>query len=451
MGILIGAAKRTGVPRNFQGWFMTKERSRTRATLVTTTVALVATACGTGAADQDGAWAGTVRDSAGVSIVSNPEAGIWTDADRWILTEDLRIGTSAGDPDYQFGQISGIAELGDGRLLVLDAQAQHLRLFSATGVYERTVGGAGSGPGEFGVGAGPVLIGPGDSIYVPDVQNQRINKFTPEVEPVGSSPLDFASGIPLAWRDTPEGRIISQIRPFGLPGQQAADSLDLVLERGSDGLVLDTLLSFPSGRTFLMRDGVPDFTFFAAEPVWTLTSAGQLVYGYNNTYRLQVYEGRDLVRIIGKTFEPQPVSAADQELMIEGIVGMWEDLGVSGEQVAVLREAIGFADAYPAYATLQGGPEGSLWVQHLQLPSELTPEEREHFNPTLGLGSRRWDVFDPEGRFMGELEMPQRFQPLRIEHDRIYGIWRDDLDVQYVLILRVHWDAAELEGGRAGP
>ena len=105
------------------------------------------------------------------------------------ITEHLRIGTAGGDPNYQFGQISGIAELSDGRLAVLDAQAQHLRIFSADGMHLRTIGRAGSGPGEFGLGAGPVLIGPGDSIYVPDVSNQRLNKFTPEAEPVGSSPV----------------------------------------------------------------------------------------------------------------------------------------------------------------------------------------------------------------------------------------------------------------------
>lgn len=407
---------------------------------------MVVVACNPGGGEEGGEWAGTIRDSAGVSIVSNPESGTWTDADRWVISEEMRIGTTAGDPDYQFGQIGGIAELSDGSLLVLDVQAQHLRLFSAAGEYLRTIGGAGSGPGEFGLGAGPVLVGPGDSIYVPDATNQRINKFTPDVEPVGSSKLDFASGIPLAWLDTPDGRLVSQIRPLGLPGQPAADSSDLILERGSDGGVIDTLASFPSGRTFLLRDGVPDFTFFAPEPIWALATTGPLVYGYNDTYRLQVFEGQKLVRVIEKSFEPQPVSQADQDLMKEAMVRTWQEFGLGGPQLEVLTNAIGFAETYPAYALVRGGPEGSLLVQHLQLPSELPPEELENFNPTLGFGSPIWDVFGPDGRFLGELEMPKRYQPLRIEGNRIYGIWRDDLDVQHVLVMRIDWDAQQLEG-----
>ncbi len=419
-----------------------------RVRLAIGTLALVAGAgCGSPDAGPGGGdWTGTIRDSAGVAIVSNPAIGIWTDEDRWTLTEELRIGSTGGEPEYQFGQISGIAELSDGRLAVMDGQAQELRIFSKEGRHLRTVGGAGSGPGEFGVGAGPLLIGPGDSIYVPDVSNQRLNKFTPDAEPVGSSALDFAAGIPLAWLDTPSGRLVSQIRPLGLPGQPAGDSLDLLLERNSEGAVIDTLLSFPSGRTFLLRDGVPDFTFFSAEPIWTLTTAGDLVYGYNNEYRLRMYQRGKLVRLIEKSFDPQPVGEEDRQLMVDAMVRLWEDFGVSGPQLNVLRDAIGFAEMYPAYAVVRGGPQGSVWVQHLQLPSRLSEEERESFNPTLGLGSPIWDVFDPEGRFMGELEMPRRYQPLRIVGDRIYGIWMDELDVQHVLILRVGWEQEELEG-----
>lgn len=415
-------------------------------------IAALSTSVGTGCGGADpvpqtGDWAGTIRDSAGVTIVGNPATGTWTDEDRWTLTEELRIGTTGGDPAYQFGQITGIAELADGRLVVMDGQAQELRIFSADGDHLRTVGGAGSGPGEFGLGAGPVLIGPGDSIYVPDASNQRLNKFTPEADPVGSSPLNFSAGIPLAWYDTPSGRLVNQVRPLGLPGQPAADSLDLLLERGSDGSVIDTLLSFPSGGTFEFSGGVPEFEFFSAEPVWALTTSGDLVFGYNNEYRLRMYERGALVRVIEKSFEPKPVNEEDKQLMVGAMLRLWEEFGVAGPQLAVLRDAIGFAETYPAYALVRGGPQGSIWVQHLQVPSELSDEERENFNPQLGLGSPTWDVFDPEGRFMGELRMPERFQPIRIDDSRIYGVWRDELDVQYVLILRVGWPEQDFETG----
>ena len=74
-------------------------------------------------------------------------------------------------------------------------------------------------------------------------------------------------------------------------------------------------------------------------------------------------------------------------------------------------------------------------MQRLRTPSEMSPEELEDFNPQLGFGSPDWDVFDAEGRFLGTIEMPERFQPIRFQDDRIYGIWRDELDVQRVWVL----------------
>ena len=44
---------------------------------------------------------------------------------------------------------------------------------------------------------------------------------------------------------------------------------------------------------------------------------------------------------------------------------------------------------------------------------------------------------DTEGRFLGSLDMPAKFQPLRFYGNRIYGIGRDELDVQYVMRFRI--------------
>ena len=76
-------------------------------------------------------------------------------------------------------------------------------------------------------------------------------------------------------------------------------------------------------------------------------------------------------------------------------------------------------------------------MQHLVVPSELSDEEIEDFNPQLGMGSPDWDVFDDRGRFLGTLTMPTKYQPLSFVGEDIYGIWRDDLDVQYVMKLRI--------------
>ncbi len=395
----------------------------------------LAAACG-GGDRAGGEWAGEVADSAGVAVVHNPAGGVWKEGEAWTVRRVLEIGAASGEPELQFGQIGGIAPLPDGRIVVLDQQAQELRIFGPDGAHLRTVGGPGSGPGEFAAGAGPVLVSGGDTLLVPDVTNQRLNRYDPAGEPLGSVALDLAVGIPIAWQDDGLGRVASQLRPFNLPGQEPREAVDVIVEVGSDGSVADTLRRFDSGTTFQFTDGRPRFEFFAPEPVWSLLEEGGLVSAVNDDYRLFVY-GDDgaLERIFSRPFEPRAVSAEDRQILADAISKIWEDFGIGGEQLEALRGAIGFADTYPAFAQVRGGPGGSIWVQRLRTPSEMSPEELEDFNPQLGFGSPDWDVFDAEGRFLGTIEMPERFQPIRFQDDRIYGIWRDELDVQRVWVL----------------
>ena len=107
-----------------------------------------------------------------------------------------------------------------------------------------------------------------------------------------------------------------------------------------------------------------------------------------------------------------------------------------------------FADHYPAYARILIGPRNSFWVQHIPLPSELTDEERVSWNfmevltgvswnLIEDIGAPDWDVFDFEGKFLGTVTMPLGFAPRTIVGNKIYGVWRDELEVQYAVRLGI--------------
>jgi hypothetical protein len=68
--------------------------------------------------------------------------------------------------------------------------------------------------------------------------------------------------------------------------------------------------------------------------------------------------------------------------------------------------------------------------------ADLTEEEMADFN-IQDLGAPDWDVFDADGRYLGVVSMPQRFSPRGLREDKVYGVWRDELDVQYVTRLRI--------------
>ncbi len=390
-------------------------------------------ACSAGDTD----WAGTVTDSAGVTIVENPAAGIWNDNSSWGLEEELRIGTADGDPDYMFGSITGIAVSSDELIYVLDQQASLIRAFDQTGKLQISFGSKGSGPGQMELGAGPLLEGKGDTLYVPDIGNQRVNKYTADGSMAGSFPVRMELGVPFKWENSRSGSIVNQVRRLAFQPDQPVDTMDVVAVRNYEGVAVDTLLRFRSGSTISFASGAPEYKIFTPEPIWTLASNGGIWHGVNDDYRIGLYEGGSLTRIVTKPFELSPVTDRDQEAILTAMKNAIEALGLPPQAWQIIRQGMSFGDQFPAYAQFLGGPNGSLWVQHLVVPSELSDDELRDFNPQTGLGAPNWDVFDRQGRFLGTLEMPDRFQPVRFLGDRIYGIWLDEMDVQYVLKLRI--------------
>lgn len=87
-------------------------------------------------------------------------------------------------------------------------------------------------------------------------------------------------------------------------------------------------------------------------------------------------------------------------------------------------------------------PMGTIWVQHMRPPSELSDEELASIreNHMEDLGAPEWHVFDSEERYLGVVTMPEQFTPSLFCDDKVYGVWRDELNVEYVVRLRIVGD-----------
>jgi hypothetical protein len=376
-------------------------------------------------------FAGTITDSAGVTIVSNTDVGIWAPGEEWTFEEELRIGAVEGAPEYQFGEVFRIAVDSKGRIFVLDGQ--HIKVYSLQGAYEQTIGAPGQGPGELGAGMA-VLIGAGDTLLVPDGRNLRFNRYAPDGSSAGSTRMVLEEGRPMTFKGTGSGVIAEQIRPLMPPGQPAIENpMDAIVLLATDGTVSDTVMTFPSGQ-LVSSSGV---TIYAAEPAWDLTDDVQLVFGVSDEYRLGLYVGGQLERVISKPYARRPVGDRDKEAIMSEMERRWVGAGASAEMMARLRNRFHFADFFPAFQTVAVGPRGTTWVKHLKPASELSAKELEHYHEWPG---QEWDVFDSRGRFLGAVTMPESFNPMVFRGDKIYGAWRDELDVEYVVVLQIDGD-----------
>ena len=397
-----------------------------------------------------GGWGGAIRDSAGVVVVENPANGLWRRDEVPVVREVLRIGVAEGDPDYQFGEISAVNVDAEGRIYVGDRLAQEIKVYDAAGRYLRRIGRPGSGPGELGAGGTGVIFGRGDTVIVPDPGLQRINFFARDGTFLRSYPLSALEGISRGWAVTPDSGVLQHLRRLQLPGQEGVAEADVVVRRGWDGAIGDTVLVLPvAGGLRIGESGVPATTIFGPEPVWGVAGDGRVFSAINSEYRIEVrtLAGR-LVRVIRRRYEPQRVESADRELLLDHIRARIERLGAPPAGVAALLQGVVIADRYPVIATLLEGPEGSLWVQKT-LTVRRAVAISGSFHPGE-LGSPEWDVFDREGRYLGEVTLPPRFQPHIIRGDRVYGVVRDELDVPYVVVLEVAGGFGEKPDGVSG-
>jgi len=399
-------------------------------------LAVSGAAAGMGGCGEGGSqWTGTVTDSGGIQVVTNPETGMWSPETQTEVVDELTIGRTEGDPNYQFGMIAGIDAGDDGTIFVLDMQSRTVRAYDAQGQYLRTMGGPGSGPGELSQAVIGVMI-VRDTVLVADMGQQRVTRYSAAGDVIGSFPIPFTEGLAVRWLERGDGRLVQQSRIMSFPGQPQVEPKDLLLVREADGTIVDTLMTLPAGKTFTATESSMSLKFFEAEPVWTIQADGSLWYAMNSDYSIQGHAADGtLQRIVRRPFERKPVTEGDKAAWLAMLKELMTSNGAPPQAVDQMLGMTSFAPNYPAFANLMAGPDGTLWVQRIITADEAKAAGRS-FN-IQDTGSSTWDVFAGDGRYLGPVKLPDRFGPLRVLGDQIYGIWRDDLDVQHVKRLKV--------------
>lgn len=141
-------------------------------------IALLAVSCG----QEESGWQGTVEVLDGVTVVNNPNQGIWdTDEEPKIkLVKELTIGALEEGPDeYLFVYITDVAVNSKGEVYVADRQLNEVRKFDKKGNYLMTLGRQGKGPGEF-QSVSRISVNERDELLAFDRMMGRLSVFSDE-------------------------------------------------------------------------------------------------------------------------------------------------------------------------------------------------------------------------------------------------------------------------------
>ena len=410
------------------------------AFVILLTVAAVLGMLGCSKAEPAAEWEGTVRDSAGVTIVENYGTPLWQEGKAWTLREVARIGTVEGEPEYQFGQITNMTPLSDGRIVVADAMAHKVRFYSPAGAHLRSVGKPGSGPREFGDGALAVLRSYGDTLLVADYRNMQVHRLAPDGDWLGSFSTRPEGGYRLSnWDSSPSGLVINIFTPLQTPDTPSSDTLDVIVVRNLDGSLGDTLGHVPTSREYRFVGEKPEWRRYAGVPDFDLRWDGGLVTGRSDSYRLAWQDpGGTVERIVELHRAPTPFTESDRAIFMSRLESQLKERNVPPEREARIKAMLVFEDQYPFYRRFMCGPRGSLWVQQVRPLRHMTQEERESFGiGGLAPGVPEWDVFDREGRYLGVVEIPLGMDYILLLDDLVLGVYEDELEVQYLVVLEI--------------
>jgi hypothetical protein len=407
---------------------------------------LLGLTAGCGATDAGSGWRGSEETLPnGALRITNPAEGVWGEGGGWRLEQELQVGVVEGADAYMFATIIGLEADDDGRIYVLDRQANELRIFAPDGVHLRTTGRDGGGPGEYSNANGLLWLAQ-DTLLVIDQRGNRYSVLTRDGDYVRSvqrrlpffgwafsgglegdvlyERASVGSGDDLrpailgtALRGTAQSTLVSDAE-VATAGAAAAGATE---PAGVDTVLLPTA-PVPPVESFSVRNerggmvmGVP----FAPGSVHRLDEQGGVWHGHGSEFRIfhSTLTG-DTLREIVLEATPTPVTEAE--------ISEWE----SSAGVARFREMGGRLDlsriprTKPFFNDIVVAPDGHLWV--------AVPDEPYR---------AQFAIFDEAGRYLGRVHIDgierEVFVKPVIRNDRLYMVGRDELAVQRVYVFRI--------------
>lgn len=328
---------------------------------------------GRSAADSDRVWDGTMRDSAGITIVVNHGTPMWGEGDGWTFVPVLRIGAHDGDTLSQFGSITGAARLSDGTIAVADGFAHSVRFYAADGSFLTSVGRKGQGPEEFAESV-ELVVGPDDTLLAIDWGQLRANRIRADGTWHGSFSMAPQDGFYSAFwdEDVTTGRLASVLHPYFYRGEFLGGDSAFVVLRDLHGVVGDTIARFPRGTFSSWSVAGTVLHFFRGVGEFDLCN-GAVIVGHTAEFTLRWHRTDGTVeRIVTLDRAPMPITDADRDVLVGSLDQLARERGMSAAQLSSRKSRMRFEDTYPAWRQLLCGPAGTVLVQRVRPLRELT-------------------------------------------------------------------------------
>jgi hypothetical protein len=353
------------------------------------------------------------------------------------LVEELRIGVLEGPEEYVFGRVQGLAVDPSGAIWVADGLLNAIRRYETDGTHLGDLGGEGDGPGEF------------RDLYsikaLPDGRIAAYDELTHLVSFYDSTgeyldrvrvPKFFVGGSGDMFQvDTAGHMYVTEM------DRQKSGTPYIYLRLSTDGEVLDTLRRPPRGYVGAMVSQLYALGPMPAFGTWTnhhISPMGYLVVGQNEEYTLfrPLADGRTLR--IERSWDPIRVKRQERVAYqtLEDHFSTRRPRNYPSTRVSSQK---------PPFWEFWVDDENRIWVArhgegtHIpETPAERDRRARYGNPPNEWWEPLRFDVIEPNGRFLGLVHFPNRHtKPMVSRGNRVWVLEKGEWDEEYVVRYRI--------------
>jgi len=345
-------------------------------------------------------WKGKIEEENGVTVVKNPKEPMYGE-DIFSLEEELIIGEKEGLEEYMFSAITSLAVDDDEDIYAMDIRQNNIRVFNKNGIYQKTIGRKGQGPGEIEMPT-QILITCLNELVVYDLRMRSLNFFS-----LGGEFL----------RRTILSKMLRPAR-FGLDSN--GDFIGLfgfMEERFKEGLI-----KFSSKQekvfTFAKLDPEPYSLISKPKLLFGLTKENNIIWALSSKYEIQIINsGGELIRRIVKDYDPIEITEEDKKKIIFRIY---------------VRE------------TLPPGQKADFPKYFYPIDDLHVDDEDRIFVRTFENAEDRYcyyyDVFDPEGYYVAKVPLKAAPDlPIIWKKNKLYTVEADEEGYQTIKRYKVIW------------
>jgi hypothetical protein len=367
------------------------------------------------------------RDTVGDTIIARSSGpGVWGDSVR--LTEELRIGGDGGD-NYSFGNVVGIAADEDGTIYVADDKREDVRSFDSTGRYIAKLGRKGKGPGEY-LYIGGIAGNAKGKLFLWDFGMSRVNVYLRDGKAIASLPCH---GLPEP--SDREAILMSASGDIYIKDIASLDNPDKFPELSfvhcdSSGIIRDTMsvLRWPQWRGYSAN--------YDAFGVMTLNRRGELVSGYTGRYEIEIRsKNGKIFRIDRAGVQHIPIAERERHYLDSAFRALTGAMKMRRARHSEPAEK-------PFFRELSAGEDNRIWIT-LYTPSIERPISAESPQPTSPWPnrwyepSRAWDVFEPDGVYLGRVTLPHGGDIFFRRGMQVWGKLEDENGTTFVVRWRI--------------